>query len=63
LGTQGGHFFLDDAALGVDVVVSHDFGVGSPVVQLVHSFGQGVKLVTCGHEEVGEPNLYRFCRG
>ncbi len=63
MGAQGGQLFLDDAVLGVDVVVLHDFSVGGLVVQLICSFGQGVKLVTRGREEVGEPDLYWFCGG
>jgi len=37
--------------------------VSCPVVQLICSFGEGVELVPCGGEEVGEPDLYWFSGG
>ncbi len=57
LGLERGQLFFDLVAFSVNAMVSHDFGVGGPVVQLVSGFGQHVELVPRGGEEVGEPDL------
>ncbi len=46
MGTEHSQFFLDLVVFGVDVVISHDLGVGGPVIQLVGGFGEGVELVS-----------------
>jgi len=57
LGPKDGQLFFNFTALGVNVVIVYNFGVGGPVVQLVCGFGQGVELVPRGREEVAEPDL------
>jgi len=42
---EHGQLFLDFMTLGVNAVVSHDFGVGCLVIQLICGFGEGVELV------------------
>jgi len=49
------HLFFDFMAFCVNVVVPHDLCMGSPVVQLVCGFSEGVELVPGGGEEVAEP--------
>src|SRR6266851_5074639 len=60
LGLKYGKLFFNFTAFGVDAMVSHDFSVGGPVVQLIRGFGQGVELVPWQGEEVTEPNLDGF---
>ena len=42
---EDGQLLFDFLAFGVDVMVSHDFGMGGLVIQLICGFGQGVKLI------------------
>jgi len=41
-----GEFKLNLMAFGVNAPIAHNFGVGSPVVQLISSLGEGVEFVT-----------------
>jgi len=38
-GAEYCQLFFDLTAFGVNVMVSHDFGMGSPIVQLVRGLG------------------------